>query len=302
MNWTKLEISVSKPELEEIASSALLNNGAQGVEFNETSGIKVITYYEQENISPSLLETIKTDILKYNEFGFEIKPSDFDISTELIDDSWKYEWQKYYHPTRISRYLIVAPEWEQDISLKPDEKLIVMNPGESFGTGTHATTFTCLQALEMIISDQESMFDVGTGSGILSIAARKMGIKNIAAFDIDPISIDATKYNFSLNSDSKDIPVKENSLLDNVNGKVDIIVANILAEILKDFIPNMEKNLNENGTVILSGIINEVENDIINELAKIDFAVVSIIQKDGWSTIITKRQKDVEEADATVFH
>lgn len=302
MNWTKLEISVNKPELEEIVSNVLLSNGAQGVEFNEDSGIKVITYYDQENIDPSLLEAIKNDILKYNEFGFKIKTSDFNISTELIDDSWKYEWQKYYHPTRISRYLIVAPEWEQDINLKSDEKLIVMNPGESFGTGTHATTFTCLQALEMIISDQESMFDVGTGSGILSIAARKMGIKNIAAFDIDPISIDATKYNFSLNPDSKDIPVKENSLLDNVNGKVDIIVANILAEILKDFIPNMEKNLNENGTVILSGIINEVEDDIISELAKIDFVVVSIIRKDGWSTIITKRQKDVEEADATVFH
>lgn len=302
MNWTKLEIKLNKPELEEIANTVLLNNGAQGIELDDTNGTNVITYFEDENIDLGLLETIKNDILKYNDYGFNIKSSDFEVNSSLINDSWKYEWQKYYHPTRISRYLIVAPEWEKDIPVRPDENLVIMNPGESFGTGTHATTFTCLQALEMIITNQKSMFDVGTGSGILSIAARKMGVTNIEAFDIDPVSIEATRYNFSLNEDSSDIVAKENSLLDGISKKADIIVANILAEILKDFIPNMEQNLNDDGTIILSGIINEVEADIIDRLAKEKFVVVSIIRKDGWSTIITKRQKDVENADATVFH
>ncbi|MGR3741734.1 50S ribosomal protein L11 methyltransferase [Companilactobacillus sp. DQM5] len=297
MNWTKVEVKFNKKELEEIIGIVLLQNNANGIEFRENQDKFIIsTYFENENIEDELLKKIKSEIMEYKKFGFNFEFSDIEVSKSLLDDrTWKNEWQKYYHPTRISRYLIVAPEWESNINLKDDEKLIVMNPGESFGTGTHATTFTCLQALEMIINDQKSMYDVGTGSGILSIAARKMGIRDIEAFDIDQIAVDATKYNFSLNSDSNDIVVKKNSLLDGISGKVDIIVANILAEILMDFIPNMDRNLNPNGTVILSGIINEKENQIVKELEKINFLVVSVIKKDGWSTIITKRKEDVEK-------
>lgn len=295
MKWTKVEVKLEKKELEEITSSVLMANGAGGIEIDDESQISLSTYFDHEEITEESLEKIKNDILAYQEFGFEVSSDDIHVKKSVIDDeSWKNEWQKYYHPTRISRYLVVAPEWENELTLRSDEHLVVMNPGESFGTGTHATTFTCLQALEMVIDNQKSMYDVGTGSGILSIAARKMGIQKIDAFDIDPIAVDATKYNISLNDDCSDIPVKKNSLLDNIDGKVDIIVANILAEILMDFIPKMDKNLNPDGTVILSGIINENEAKITEQLEKINYAVVSVIKKDGWSTIITKRLEDVE--------
>ncbi|GKQ42643.1 ribosomal protein L11 methyltransferase [Companilactobacillus sp. RD055328] len=297
MKWTKIEVRITKKELEEIVSTVLMNNNAGGIEINDENTNEVIltTYFDHVNISDELILKIKQDVLDYREFGFEISDSDVLVTKSVIDDdNWKNEWQKYYHPTKISRYLTVAPEWESNIELREDENLVIMNPGESFGTGTHATTFTCLQALEIIIDRQQSMFDVGTGSGILSVAARKMGINNIEAFDIDQVAVDATKYNFSLNKDCNDIPVKKNSLLDGINKKVDIIVANILAEILFDFIPKMDKNLNVNGTIILSGIINEKEERITEELKNINYVVVSVIKKDGWSTIITKRKEDIE--------
>lgn len=296
MKWTKIEVTIKKEFLQELVSNALLQNGAQGVEIddNDKNNIKVSTYFDKE-ISKNIINEIAKSILEYKDYGLDFTEEDFEINFELVDDeSWKYEWQKYYHPTRISRHMIVAPEWEKDISVRDDEMLLIMNPGESFGTGTHPTTFSCLQALEMVINNQESLYDVGTGSGILSIAARKMGIKNIEAFDIDPQSIEHTKYNFALNEDSRDIPAKVNSLLDGIDGKVDIIVANILADILMGFIPKMERNLNPDGIVILSGIINEVEDKIVNELEKIDFVAIETIKKSGWSTIIAKRKKDIE--------
>ncbi|MDO1605479.1 50S ribosomal protein L11 methyltransferase [Lactobacillus sp. YT155] len=295
MKWTKLTIKVAKNDFLEVASTVLINNQAQGVEIDDTKNLTVSSYFSPEIVTEEYIKTIHSEMLDYRLSGVNISADDFIITQELIDDeSWKNEWKKYYHPTRISRYLVILPKWESDYIPKKDENVILMDPGESFGTGTHPTTFSCLQALEMVINDQESMFDVGTGSGILSIAARKMGIKRIKAYDNDQIAVDASIDNLQLNDDCRDIEVKKNSLLSGITEKVDIIVANILTEILLDFIPVMSKNLNPNGTVVLSGILNEQEELITNELGKIGFSVISIIKKDSWSTFITKKTESDE--------
>ncbi|WP_081454110.1 50S ribosomal protein L11 methyltransferase [Companilactobacillus farciminis] len=221
--------------------------------------------------------------------------------SELDDSSWENEWKQYYHPVKISRYLTVVPNWVDYQPSHPDEHIIVMDPGKSFGTGTHPTTYSCMQALELILGDAKSLYDVGTGSGILSIQARQLGVKDIQAFDLDPEAVAAAKENIKLNPGCEDIEVFENSLLDGVDGKVDVIVANILADVIQQFIPDIDRHLNKNGFVVLSGIINEKEALITKQMEEIGFVVLEAFHLKGWSTLICRRKEEFEAEDGAIL-
>lgn len=194
--------------------------------------------------------------------------------------------EKYYHPVRITRYLTVVPSWEDYQPENTDEKVIRLDPGRAFGTGTHPTTRLALLALEKEIRGSESMIDVGTGSGVLSIAAKYLGAGEIDAYDIDDEAIKATKENVALNPIAKDINIGTNSLLDGISKKVDLIVANILAEIIIPLIPQAKECLNPGGKFITSGIINDKKDLIVNELTKHGFVIDEILNQKDWYSII----------------
>ncbi|MCH4008201.1 50S ribosomal protein L11 methyltransferase [Companilactobacillus sp.] len=318
MKWKKISVEIPNDFDEEIISDVLMKVGAQGTEIidNDDSSVHlnygeiydakaqlpfvtVNAYFDEDNFSQKIVTDLTEEINNLNNFGFDV--SNVAVKTSDLDDAdWENNWKQYYHPIHISRYLTVVPQWV-NYEAQDKETTIIMDPGKSFGTGTHPTTFTCMQALELILGDAKSMYDVGTGSGILSIQARKLGVKDITAFDLDPEAVEAAKLNLQLNDDCKDIEVFKNSLLDGVDGKVDVIVANILADIILQFVPDIQKHLNPNGFVILSGIINEKEQQITDAMEKQGFGVIEVFHLKGWSTLICKQQKDIEAQNGAIL-
>lgn len=319
MKWTKVSVEIPNDFDEEIISDVLMKVGASGTEIidneehdeqigkygeiypeqKKLSFVTINAYFSEDDFSEKIITDLKTEIKDLSNFGFDV--SQIKVETSQLDDAdWENNWKQYYHPIHISRYLTVVPQWVNYQS-QNNEQTIIMDPGKSFGTGTHPTTFSCMQALELILGDAKSLYDVGTGSGILSIQARKLGVKNITAFDLDPEAVEAAKQNLQLNDDCLDIPVYQNSLLEGVEGKVDVIVANILANIIMDFIPDIEGHLNDNGFVILSGIINEKEQQITDSMADHGFEVIEAFHLKGWSTLICKRKKDVEAQHGAIL-
>lgn len=167
-----------------------------------------------------------------------------------------------------------------------DDLVIEIDPGMAFGTGTHHTTSMCMEYLEEIITPQAEVFDVGTGSGILSIAAAKLGAKSIVAVDIDANAVRIAKENIAGNGLSEVIAVKEGDLLHGTEGKADVIIANIIADIIIMLLPDVAQKLKADGKFLASGIIEEREDDIKKAAAASGLKVVSTRHKGGWVAML----------------
>lgn len=304
MLWKKISVAIPNDFDSEIISDVFMRVGANGTEMvddeNDSVKTKINSYFDENSYNETILNDLQAQIKKLPEFGFDITGVEVSVS-DLDDSSWENEWKQYYHPVKISRYLTVVPNWVDYQPKYQDEHIIVMDPGKSFGTGTHPTTYSCMQALELILGDANSLYDVGTGSGILSIQARLLGVKNIKAYDLDPEAVRAAKENIQLNPGCEDIEVFENSLLDGVDGKVDVIVANMLADVIQKFIPDIDGHLNANGFVVLSGIINEKEALITEQMAEQGFMVLEAFHLKGWSTLICRRKEEYEAEDGAIL-
>lgn len=195
----------------------------------------------------------------------------------------------------MTNQLTVVPKWEDYQPQQPGEKIITLDPGMAFGTGTHPTTKLMLQALSIVVHGGESMIDVGTGSGVLSIAAKLLGVGDVAAYDIDETAIRSARENLALNPVAKDVSLGVNSLLDGISTQVDLIVANILAEIIVPLIPQAWHNLKAGGHLLLSGIISDKAVMIVHELLKQGFIVDETMRIDDWFGIIAHRPTKEED-------
>lgn len=149
-------------------------------------------YYPPTTFVPEKIADIRQRVAKLADFG--LNPAPARVAAEEIDNQdWATAWQKYYHPVRVTRELTIVPQWEEYTPATADEKLLVLDPGMAFGTGTHPTTQLMLQALTIALRGGESMIDVGTGSGVLSIAAKQLGAGEVWAYDIDDVAVKSAK-------------------------------------------------------------------------------------------------------------
>ena len=286
MDWTELVVETTNEAIDAV-TNILMENEAGGVQIDDDdlNDVRIITYFPANvNVAEKVPE-LEMQIKGLSQFGIDPGKAAVKLS-DVNDDSWRDVWKKYYHPVRITRYLTIVPSWEDYQPENADEKVIWLDPGRAFGTGTHPTTRLALLALEKEIRGSESMIDVGTGSGVLSIAAKYLGAGEIDAYDIDDEAIKATKENVALNPVAQDINIGTNSLLDGISKKVDLIVANILAEIIVPLIPQAKECLNPGGKFITSGIINDKKDLIVNELTKHGFVIDEILNQKDWYSII----------------
>ena len=204
---------------------------------------------------------------------------------EKDDEDWANNWKKYYKPLEIGESLAIVPEWEE---YKSDRRIIKINPGMAFGTGTHESTYMCLELLEKYVSGGDEIFDIGCGSGILAIAALKLGAKRALAIDIDDKCIDASHENTKLNDVEDKMEIKKGNLLDVVKGRADLIVSNIIAEIIVDEIKNLKNHMDPGGIFITSGIIKERRQMVMDALMENGFEIIDEIEKNNWLAIVGK--------------
>lgn len=202
------------------------------------------------------------------------------------DEDWANNWKKYYHQVPVGDKLLIKPSWEDLEDEFKDRLIVEIDPGMAFGTGTHETTYMCLEALEKYVKDDDVVFDVGCGSGILGIAAAKLGAKEIVAVDLDEKCVETSIENARLNGVSDKMEVHLGNLLDVVDGTANIIVSNIIAEIITGLVFDLREHLVPNGIFIASGIIEEKIQMVVDELERNEFEILDIKKKNGWSLII----------------
>jgi ribosomal protein L11 methyltransferase len=250
-----------------------------------------MAYFPETIFLPEILPFIKTKIEKLPEFGLNIGKNIVEVS-EVEESDWATAWKKYYHPVRVTRYLTIVPSWEKYEAQHEDEKIITLDPGMAFGTGTHPTTNLTLQALETVLRGGETVLDVGTGSGVLSIASSLYGAKDIYAYDLDEVAVRSAQENVDLNANTENIHVAANDLLVGVEQEADVIVANILADIIVLMIEDAWRLLKPDGTFIVSGIIEDKKDMVLEEMYTQGFEVDRIFQQKDWFAIILKKPEE----------
>lgn len=223
--------------------------------------------------------------------GYEI------LSAPLQENDWATSWQKYYKPLAVGEKIYVVPEWEKDSALPEGKVPVWLNPGLTFGTGSHASTQLCLEGLEQAVHSGDRILDLGCGSGILSIAALCLGAEFAAAVDIDPKAVDVAYENAALNGIGKDrYDVRAGNVLSDkglvaelMKNKYQVVLANIVADVIIPLSAFAGDFMTEGGYFICSGIIDTRSDEVRAALEKNGFTVVEKKEKTGWCAFICRR-------------
>ncbi|NCD09494.1 MAG: 50S ribosomal protein L11 methyltransferase [Negativicutes bacterium] len=208
----------------------------------------------------------------------------------ISEKDWENEWKQFFHTTRVSEHLVIKPTWEKYEAL-PEDKIIELDPGMAFGTGTHHTTGMCMRRLEKVIEPGMTVFDVGTGSGILAIAAAKLGADYIKAIDIDATAVRVALENVAMNNLSSVIEVEQGDLLSATEGKADVIIANIIADIIIMLLPDIPGKLHDGGVFLASGIISERLDDVTAAAKKNGLYVEAVDTQGDWVVMQMRREE-----------
>lgn len=242
-------------------------------------------YFNETESGEELLAYVKEKIQDLIQMGIDV--GEGTVTCELVkEEDWANNWKKYYKPTKIGENIIIKPVWEE-YQPTGNELVVELDPGMAFGTGTHETTRMCILALEKYVKADTTVFDIGTGSGILAIAAAKMGANHVVGVDLDPVAVDSAKENVALNN-LDNIEILEGNLMDVVEGKGDLIVANILAEIIVILVDQVKNCLKKGGAFIASGIIKEREAMVIEKLKNSGFAIKETLYDGEWVCIVSE--------------
>ena len=219
------------------------------------------------------------------------------------NEDWQDNWKKFFKPTEVGQKLLIQPVWEVEgsTSVEPtsdvepqdvpstDRKILYLEPGLAFGTGTHETTGMCVELIEEFVKPGMKVIDIGTGTGILAIAAAHMGANPILATDLDHVAVRVAKENVEINGFSDRIRVVEGDLLECVNETADVILTNIIADVLMFFAEPVRKHINKGGKFICSGISKEKRQGVIDVLNKAGYHILEIRDKGDWTAIVADR-------------
>lgn len=242
-------------------------------------------YFSDEDNIDEVVTYVKEKVKEIKDMGFDIGRGEV-LVEKTHEEDWANNWKKYYKPSKVGEKIVVKPIWEE-YEKKDDELVVELDPGMAFGTGDHETTRMCIQALEKYVEKDSTVFDVGTGSGILAIAAAKLGAKKAVGVDLDPVAVESAKENVSYNN-LDNIEVLYGNLVEVIEGKADIVVANIIAEIICILIDDVKRVLKQGGMFITSGIIHERVKMVTDKLEESGFEVIKVNKDGEWNCIIAK--------------
>jgi ribosomal protein L11 methyltransferase len=311
MKWSEISIHTTNEAIEPI-SNILHEAGASGVVIEDPfelekeredifgeiyqlnpddfpeEGVIVKAYLPVNSFLGETVDEIKQAIENLVKYNIDIGRNKVEIS-EVNEEEWATAWKKYYNPVKISEKFTIVPTWEQYEPVNSDELIIELDPGMAFGTGTHPTTVMCIQALERTVKPGDHVIDVGTGSGVLSIASAMLQAEKVDAFDLDEVAVNSARLNTKLNKVHDRVDVSQNNLLDGVSEGADVIVANILAEVILRFTDDAARIVKPGGYFITSGIIGQKKDLVKAAVLEAGFEVEEVILMEDWVAIIAKK-------------
>ena len=311
MKWTEICILTTHEAVEPI-SNILHETGAGGIVIEDSlelekkqrsqygemyeldpndypeEGVRIKAYLPVNSYLGETVEQIKSAINNLLIYDIDLGKNEITLS-EVNEEDWATSWKKYYKPVKVSNRITITPSWEDYQPSKEDEIIIELDPGMAFGTGTHPTTVLSLQALEKHVKNGDIVLDVGSGSGVLSIASVLLGANKAYAFDLDEIAVKSTKINAKLNHLGDKIIPKQTNLLDHVDIQANIIVSNILAEIIVRFVDDAWNLLVKGGLFITSGIIQNKKTLVLEKLQEQGFEIIALSEMDDWISIVAKK-------------
>ncbi|MFT8309994.1 MAG: 50S ribosomal protein L11 methyltransferase [Sporolactobacillus sp.] len=312
MRWSEICIHTTEEAIEPV-TNVLYEAGAGGVVIEDSQdlqktfqsddgaeysldpadypieGVNVKAYLPVNSFLGETVEEIKQSL--NNLLLYDIDMGDGRLTfSEHNEEEWATAWKKYYKPVRVGEHFYIAPTWEEFQPDDPNRKVIELDPGMAFGTGTHPTTVLCIEALEKYLSEHAEVLDVGTGTGVLSIAAAKLGAARVTAVDLDQVAVQSAKINVKLNKVQDVVSVSRNNLSDNVEGKYTIVVANLLAELVIRLAEGGVANLlQKDGKLIASGIIRPKKDQVEEALIKSGLRVIEELDSGDWVALVAEK-------------
>ena len=313
MKWTEVLIKVD-PQAVEAVTDILYGLGAQGVAIdepvdverlredelywdyideklleNDTEETKIMAYFSEEETNlPEKIAAIKEKIRNLTEFGLSIGSGTVELSNVNQED-WESAWKQYFKPVHVTDRIVVKPEWEE-YSPQEGEIVIEIDPGMAFGTGTHETTSMCINQIEKNLKAGDRVIDIGSGSGILSMAAVLLGAEKATGVDLDPVAGRVALENVELNNLQDKIEILHGNLTDVIREKADIVVANIMADIILILLEDVREFIKDDGLFISSGIIQEKRAAVEARLLEKNFSIVEVETKGEWCAITAQKK------------
>lgn len=210
--------------------------------------------------------------------------------TRIDEADWAEAWKEHFWPVRITDTIVVKPSW-RTYTAAPNEVILEIDPGMAFGTGTHPTTALCIQLLQRHLRSGDTFLDVGTGSGILMIAAAKLGAATVSGIDTDAVAISVAAKNLAANGIVEDrVRLASGHLVEGVDQRYDVVAANILAEVVLLLLPDVAAVLNADGVLICSGIVSAKKESVLLALEASGFVILDVLESADWIAIAAMKQ------------
>ncbi len=287
--WLVVELYIAQ-DFEEGVSNFLIEHGAAGIEELEgdLENVKLRTYFPEDGKEKRTLQALSRYLKSLRRIAPE-HPLTKIKTASIPEQDWSENWKRYFKPIQVTSKFIIKPPWSK-IRLGRDQIPIEINPGMAFGTGTHATTALCIRALEERMRNKGlSVLDVGTGSGILSIIAAKLGAKEVLGLDIDPVAVENAIENVEKNGVSNIVKIKKGSI-SVIHKKFDVVVANIDFKKLRRMRKPLLNHLGNKGLLILSGILEKEEDRIrLHYLETKRLRWIKTTRENEWACLIFKK-------------
>lgn len=303
MDWQEISIAAEADALEAVAE-VFFRLGSQGVVIEDPAELKSKAesgLWDAVELPEEALEQALPVVKGYFPFNEELPGRLEELQTELAEimarmgqksypmvlktineEDWANAWKAFFKPTKIGERLVVRPTWES-YEAAPGEIVLDLDPGMAFGTGGHITTVLCARFLEKYLRPGWQVLDVGTGTGILAMGAARLGAGNVLALDNDAVAVKTARENIVQNHLEDKIQVRQNDLLQGIDLKADLVVANIIADIIIRLLPQAEESLEPGGLLLVSGIIGDRIADVVRAAGELGFKLVEEAREQDWA-------------------
>ncbi len=304
--WKSFTVQVRREAIDAVIHF-LMDHGALGMAYDEqllgATGdpsdpvpeppeVTRLTAYYPWDTDLWVLKNTFVDFLPTLAGSFGGNAASFLDATEITDSGWAEKWKEHFHARKVGRRIVIKPSWEE-IRPEKGDVVLTVDPGQAFGTGTHETTQMCLRFIEDLFElspPPRAVLDVGTGTGILGIAAARLGAATVLAVDTDPVAVEVAEKNAGLN-DVSGIFRSEGTTLAAIEGQFDLVLGNLIAEILIDLAADLVGRCVPGGHLVLSGILQEKTGWVIEEFAKCGATFAQRAAEGQWSAVLLRRER-----------